>query len=78
MTPFQDLYSNCNICFETFPTDDIIHTNCNHTYCLECLVGYINSIKDKTSIPNCPACRNALSEFKVHSYQNQDDLIFFY
>ena len=57
----------CTICLEELEKSHVIHTNCNHSYCLECVSSYSNSIKDKTCKPNCPMCRGELNEFNTHS-----------
>jgi hypothetical protein len=57
---------DCNICFETFPSDEIVKTNCNHIYCWSCMESYAETNKDKTCKPNCPTCRSEFKELTVY------------
>jgi len=57
---------DCNICFETFPTEDIVKTNCDHVYCWSCMETYAEMNRHKTSKPNCPACRSEFKELTVY------------
>ena len=57
----------CTICLETLDISNVINTNCNHSYCLDCVSGYANSIKDKSHKPNCPMCRGVLDQLNTHS-----------
>lgn len=57
---------DCNICFDSFPSDEIVKTNCNHIYCWSCMESYAESNKDKTCKPNCPACRSEFKELTVY------------
>lgn len=57
---------DCTICFDAFSPCNIIHTNCNHALCIDCISGYSESIKDNTRKPTCPTCR---TEFvKLNTY----------
>ena len=59
--------TTCTICMDELETTNIIHTNCKHVYCLDCVSGYMNSIKDKTCLPTCPMCRGKLDRFNTYS-----------
>ena len=43
--------SNCNICFEEFPTgsENLMDCGCGHSFCLECWGGYISSRAEDAS-----------------------------
>ena len=58
---------DCPICFESKNASYIIRLNCDHGFCLECMKGHINAIKDKTCLPTCPCCRGEINEFKIIS-----------
>ena len=60
--------STCTICMDELQPTNIIHTNCKHVYCFDCVSGYINSIKDKTCLPTCPMCRGKLDCFNTYSH----------
>ena len=64
----------CPLCFDDFAATDVVVTNCNHSFCGDCVKGFSTSIKDKTKIPNCPMCRTNLTEFKVGSQQVYEDI----
>jgi hypothetical protein len=70
----EDLPQECNICLDTFTATKIVYTNCNHTFCLDCVCDYTKSIKNKTMKPNCPCCRTILSNFHVMSQENRNIL----
>ncbi len=56
----------CPICYENEQT--MITTNCNHHFCNTCVTSYLKSYERKHSKePNCPMCRETISEFKTTS-----------
>ena len=71
----QEVDRTCTICMDELEFKNIINTNCNHTYCLECVSGYANSIKHKTCQPTCPMCRGRLEQFNTHSDEVEVGLI---
>jgi hypothetical protein len=62
---FEEESYDCSICLNTCERMSVAHTNCKHAFCLVCVCDYTNSIKDKTTKPNCPLCRTELSTLKV-------------
>lgn len=65
---------DCTICFDAFHPSDIIHTNCNHMMCIDCVSGYSESIKNMTRKPNCPTCRADFTKFKTHNQFTKNQL----
>jgi len=57
--------ASCPICFDTTIKGKLLHTNCSHSFCLDCLKNYTDSIKDRTCKPNCPYCRTELVGLKI-------------
>ena len=68
-------HPTCTICLDDLEPSNIINTNCKHTYCLDCISGYSNSIKEKTCAPTCPMCRGNLTQFDTHSDEVHDGLV---
>jgi hypothetical protein len=70
LTLFNDLTLDseatceCPLCYDTVFIADALHTNCAHSYCVECVKGLATSIKDKTTQPTCPCCRTIITEIK--------------
>ena len=59
----------CSICYESFDYDeDLVKTICNHVFCKECLIEWIN-IND-----TCPVCRNStpIPKNKIQEIINND------
>ena len=58
--------SECCICFESKKNKSQVITNCNHNFCLFCLLQHLNKSND------CPCCRkNILDEEKYNDlYKN--------
>jgi hypothetical protein len=65
----------CGICLDTLVHSQIIQTNCNHTYCYDCVGGYAESIKDKTCRPNCPTCRGIWEELTCYDEETKNNMI---
>jgi|688.fasta_scaffold184242_2 hypothetical protein len=64
--------SECSICYEEVENNNILQTNCNHTYCIPCFKKYL-TIKSETNLINvsCPYCRQ-----KIHclSLNNEEEI----
>lgn len=50
---------SCSICLEDFSEEDTYKTECNHSFCKECLVNWFR-LGNKT----CPLCRQQIDEYK--------------
>jgi hypothetical protein len=73
----SDTSLDCPLCYESILVTDALYTNCNHSYCVDCVKNLATSIKHKTIKPACPCCRdtitqlysrnvNCLQELKTH------------
>jgi hypothetical protein len=56
---------DCPVCYEQILVADALYTNCNHSYCVDCVKNLATSIKDKTIKPVCPCCRDTIT--KIYS-----------
>ena len=65
---FDDLDGECPICMEC-PYDDPLQTPCNHIFCRECIVDWLQS---KNECPNCRATVEP-NDLKQPMRQKQDD-----
>ena len=61
--------SECSICLSIISNDNYCITNCNHTYCYNCLNGWFE--KKKIS---CPNCRENIKSF---SYNNENTRVIY-
>jgi len=48
------VYEECPICYESIPPSNLCLTNCNHSFCTQCIM---KSLKTKSS---CPCCRETV------------------
>ena len=58
----NNVYHYCPICMDTTNSDSMIITNCNHTYCNECVCKYIQTCNND-SLPRCFICRENTSSY---------------
>lgn len=58
---------DCPVCFETVSSKNVVHTNCRHGYCCDCVKNLASSMKDNTQQPTCPMCRTALTGLNVEN-----------
>jgi hypothetical protein len=51
--------SECSICYDDVEKNNLIKTNCNHTYCISCFKQYLSIKSNDTFVNNisCPYCR---------------------
>jgi len=50
----------CPICFNEIAKGKMLRTNCEHGFCLQCMINYAESIKRNTTHPTCPCCRRVI------------------
>ena len=60
---------DCPLCFDSFAATNVLVTNCKHSFCITCVKGFVDAIKDKTVKPSCPMCRTDITEFKIGNQQ---------
>ena len=49
----EESQENCGICHESFTSNNLLRTVCNHSFCSECLFKSRNE-----NVNDCPMCRN--------------------
>lgn len=49
----------CPICYDTFPIQKSLITQCSHTFCVSCITRSVQSDKEN----KCPCCRTKITEF---------------
>ena len=64
----------CPICIsDDLPEDNIIQTNCGHTYCVSCIDNLFTNTKyDKT--PRCSVCRTDITDVKISNELVYDEI----
>ena len=74
----QDLLINqtcqCPICLDDVDAEDVMRTNCNHTYCVTCIKELSTTIKNKVQKPSCPMCRSTITEFKMGKEETLNEM----
>jgi hypothetical protein len=65
---------DCPLCFDSVHANDVLVTNCNHSFCVICVKRFATVNKDKTKKPDCPMCRTDITEFKVGNQQVYNDI----
>lgn len=69
----RNVVETCSICCESFRSGDtcVKLPLCGHKFHKECIIGYINSERDKTPPVRCPECR-----IEVNSLQNLSTFLY--
>jgi hypothetical protein len=62
---------DCPICLDTCTKLETISTNCNHTFCKDCICSHIDHRKQK---PVCPMCRTYITSFEIKDVEIYDEL----
>jgi hypothetical protein len=48
---------DCSICYEELKTNNICVITCNHDFCFNCIVKYIDTANKNNYTICCPVCR---------------------
>ena len=74
--PHPPTYTNneCPICYETYPPDEIIRTDCSHNYCKECLTSYFKSLNNNNRPPTCACCRKTIITLEIRDKKTQEEI----
>jgi hypothetical protein len=65
---------DCPVCYDTLLVADALYTNCDHSYCVECVKQLATSIKNKTIKPACPCCRDTITQIYSRNVDNLHNL----
>ena len=75
----RQLYNNepdvyhCPVCIENISIDTVVMTNCNHSFCCECIYKYIQTCNQDTP-PRCFICRENTNSYRVTSENSMTSL----
>ena len=69
-----DSNCECPLCFDQLPSQEVISTGCNHTYCGTCVKNLATSIKDKTVKPSCSLCRAEITQLSFGKVEFRDEI----
>lgn len=61
----SDMY-HCPVCIENISSDKVVITNCNHSFCCECIYKYIQTCSQDIP-PRCFICRENTTSYRVTS-----------
>lgn len=65
--------NQCPICLSNnLISENEMTTNCNHSFCNDCLTQHINSFKEKERVPNCPCCRATIKAIRTSNKTNAE------
>lgn len=57
--------SDCAICLTNYNATNSYKTTCNHTFCFDCLILWLNSQLEINLPANCPTCRTLLDHITI-------------
>jgi hypothetical protein len=63
----------CNICYENKKIKNFVKLECNHEFCVDCIINTLNYNKNKTI--NCALCRNNVKEISSRTNSIKNKLI---
>jgi hypothetical protein len=66
--------SECPICYETYSQSEIIHTECSHNYCKDCLTSYLKSLNDTFITPTCAYCRKVITILEIKNKNIREEI----
>jgi len=55
----------CPICLDEIPPTNQIITNCNHTFCNDCIQKYFKSLNSNNNLPVCAYCRDPMKRLEI-------------
>jgi len=58
--------NECPICFDMYNIEKNVYTNCNHSFCAECIKKHLDTFLDKP-VPTCAICRADITELSIYS-----------
>ena len=65
-TPTQPSTKDCPICLDEIPSSNQIITNCNHTFCNDCIQKYFKSLNSNINTqPICAYCRDPMKSLEI-------------
>lgn len=65
-TPTQPPKKDCPICLDEIPSTNQIITNCNHTFCNNCIETYFKSLNSNINKPPvCAYCRDPMKSLEI-------------
>ena len=56
----------CPICYDETREFNLMTTNCNHTFCNNCITTYLDTERNK-QCPHCPMCRSTITSMNIKS-----------
>lgn len=64
---------DCPICMEKISLEKCVSTNCNHSFCSECICNYIKTC-NSNSLPRCSLCRTTTTSYTLFSENALDQI----
>jgi hypothetical protein len=66
--------NECPICFENYSIENKVYTNCNHSFCSECIKKHLDTFLNKP-VPTCPICRRNITILSIYSTYSKNLLL---
>lgn len=64
---------SCDICYEDYPCDNFVKTNCDHSFCQSCVTNTIQILPTNKKL-SCAMCRSTVTHLSCYTSQNNTNL----
>jgi hypothetical protein len=64
---------SCDICYEDYPCDNFVKTNCDHSFCQNCVTNTIKILPVKKTL-SCAMCRSTITHLSCYTSENNTNL----
>ena len=75
MNPTNHLVT-CGICHNTVVYDCEVLTNCDHTFCIRCIMIQCNSRKKRRKLKTCRVCSSMVTSYRMTMYDDLEDMLY--
>ena len=65
-TSNDDLLEACAICYEDYAANNFVKTNCEHSFCQNCVTGMIQILPENKKL-SCPMCRSNINHLSCYT-----------
>jgi len=72
-TSNDELLETCVICYENYPTNNFVKTNCEHSFCQICVINTVQILPDNKKL-SCAMCRSNINHLSCYTSQINTNL----
>jgi len=69
--------TECPVCYEPIKSYGFCVTNCDHTFCMDCMMNHIQANQGRSQATSCPLCRNEIIPYVDHDGEGRNYIIGF-